>query len=901
MKWCSNHRLLLVYKDDLVQQKGLLSSARISQSLTIEVHRELARAAVPLSAEPTLFRDLEPRFRYNERHSPAAPPGCCVWGWWRKPWESHGQLLAALQLAARSREKPVALLYNQYLRRLYQATIHDVYFEPQLTTVVAPGSWRERCPEYYRDTSHLCGAFFALAIAPVESDAKELRDLFVDAASFEFDALISPTIVPPPEDTIPACRSMIDAPPRRSSLRVAETTMLVVRPSKQRENTAELLRLHDFGDADLAYALRGTAWADILDVLSHASLTTWARLGECPDSIAELGRKARESDSRLTRLDFELMARACASARLRALLAAQDGNGGPRFTPLGAALRRWVTTSGERDARRAAADVFKDAWSAATLRYKLAALPPTYFDHLPAMEAIASAVRHELGKKFYRDHLSHNVRAALLAASLIGQAGPTLDPALNEAVVAFFAGLLHDIALPVTTYPDTVGNLAQALTTVHATGNANPPVAGILDRRHLRRSLAYVALFASTPNVSSVQSDDLLAPWRDPDRALKHADRQLLFEELLCAGSDEHALISAALLFDAAVRGASHDFDSGVRSLLSRMTGPTADLMGRELAAILQSIALHDRKPAASYHGVDEPPCNTPKALYWSGFGMPMLVEIADEFQEWGRTVGAIEGLGAVDGSLDLGPGSLQSSVVLSNKPETFATVPFSLLESMLGKIRSAGRLIYGEPDGPRLRVAIKTGNLHAFRLLYASKGVATKIMLREGHEFMSLSQNDSQRTDEVHGGSDSELLRIVVDAPGNPGRDYVLLHGPRPLLDKCVMLARTHAQLQAITLDAERVQFFCSDGSVLRGLIESYRFGDLDQSRDSAPRDQFPKRGVIAVLRVCVGDVSAVEPAPLFRRPHMTPAPHFLDSDWRFTERTARLIVDYASSPWQK
>ena len=113
------------------------------------------------------------------------------------------------------------------------------------------------------------------------------------------------------------------------------------------------------------------------------------------------------------------------------------------------------------------------------------------------------------------------------------------------------------------------------------------------------------------------------------------AQRGLLFEELLCAGTDEHALTSAALMFDAAVNSAKHKgFDTGVRSLLSRMNGPDADPKAIELACILQSMALHDRKAAVLYHPVNEPPTETPKALYWSGFRMPIIVNIADEFQE---------------------------------------------------------------------------------------------------------------------------------------------------------------------------------------------------------------------------------------------------------------------------
>src|SRR5258708_22481510 len=85
VKWSPDHRLFLVYKDDLVRQKGLLSSARASGSLTIELHRALA-GATPPTAQQTLF---EPFVRYNGRYANEMPSTCCVWGLWRKNWGSH--------------------------------------------------------------------------------------------------------------------------------------------------------------------------------------------------------------------------------------------------------------------------------------------------------------------------------------------------------------------------------------------------------------------------------------------------------------------------------------------------------------------------------------------------------------------------------------------------------------------------------------------------------------------------------------------------------------------------------------------------------------------------------------------------------------------------------------------
>src|SRR5258708_30223807 len=55
-------------------------------------------ASSPFQAEPAQF----PGFLHNQRYKFEVPQGCSVWGWWRKSWEMHENLLAALQSEARS-------------------------------------------------------------------------------------------------------------------------------------------------------------------------------------------------------------------------------------------------------------------------------------------------------------------------------------------------------------------------------------------------------------------------------------------------------------------------------------------------------------------------------------------------------------------------------------------------------------------------------------------------------------------------------------------------------------------------------------------------------------------------------------------------------------------------------
>jgi len=74
-QWSEEHKLLLVYKDDLAKQKGLFSSAQMAESETIQLHIAASTGISIIDAQPGLFPAT---IRYNERHSTQVDPKCCV-------------------------------------------------------------------------------------------------------------------------------------------------------------------------------------------------------------------------------------------------------------------------------------------------------------------------------------------------------------------------------------------------------------------------------------------------------------------------------------------------------------------------------------------------------------------------------------------------------------------------------------------------------------------------------------------------------------------------------------------------------------------------------------------------------------------------------------------------------
>jgi len=920
--WGDQYRLFLIYKDLLVDDT-VAGSPLVSKSRTIALHLwaahpECSPRDFGLDPERLSSLELPPvgtlgqmelfQARHgNPRCERSVPSGAAVWGWWRKPWESHHQILDRLAAAIDGGFYPQVLLYNQYVRRLFHARLFDLYFEPGLTTVVIPEPWTHACPRYYRDRPHLCGAFFVLEIDAKEMDASEIERLFIDSASFDAQEINTFCVIPPPGDVATKFRSMIDRPPTRANLRTVELTMFLLRSVPKRAETTLLFESADTPDEELTAAFSETEWTDLLGVLRKATPTAWARLRNYPEALKALGEKARIECSRLTRFDFELFAAAMASTELASILHNQQLPDG--LSELGVKLREWVTEPEERAARISAAEVFKSAWQVARKRFGLAQLQDSYFDALPALEAISNAVKHELGKKFYRDHLSHNVRAALLAAELVSQYYVPSDDGIRRPVVGFFSGLFHDLALPVTAFPDTIGGIADALSKAQGIRAllpaGRPGVPTIIDKAELKKSLSYVAMLSAVRNLGTAFLEESFRPWEGVGRILEKVDTEILLEEMLCATSDEHALVSSALLFDYAVRGvgnaAINDFDTGVRTLLSRLTGPAATTAGREFACILQAMALHDRRAAAEHHGVTEPPIGIPKPLEFGNFALPALVSVADEFQEWGRTLGKLNEIGATDGRVVVERPRIKAEFELAGNSGLFTSVPFSLLEYCLGKTRTVGRFLW--ESGERVELHLKLLRLQAFEASYLGTGPDCRINFSGAFEqsLFAIDGSQDERRHTVTGSRGSEVFSLGPVSAGRK-RDILFLRGKQEVLDRLRHRCSQGLKLQSLEVNEIKVTMRFSDATELSGRPERYHFGQLAET--STPADRLPLKERASVLEI--DDVTDDYNANYFgtaveTEPQNSPYGHFLDFDWRFTSRTCRALVEFARARAQE
>lgn len=898
--WEQDYQLLLVFKDSLQEPRGT-SFPVPDDSPTIRAHKSIVetlgrspstRPQQVIQSNLFISPDLG-----NRRCSIEVEPETCIWGWWRKPWETHYRTLAMLRDACSQGVRPKVLLYNQYYRWIYRAQLRAVYFEPSATSVRIPQRWWMACPKYYRDTPRLCGAFFMLKIEdrPVEDPLRLLGSLYVDSSSFGPTRPNALPVVQPPEGVLETCQRMVDLTPSRDKLRTSEQTMLVLRTYKQEELTRSLLETSDeVTNEQLAGSFEEMAWRDTLRVLRGASVLGWARLARAPEALDRIGRNARLHDSRVTRLDLELLALAFANAvEYENLLVTTQPDSDERMSDVGKSLVRWALASSERDSREAAADVFLNAWRFAMNRYAVGNLAE-YFKALPHLEAIASAAQHEIGGKIYRDHLSHNVRCALLSSSLLESHSLNEFDNVKARLITFFSGLYHDIAFPVSTFPDTVSTLAEALKTVRLC-HSGFMSQSLIDRSTLRKSLSVVGLLAAVPDVVNALSGSLFSPWEDPAAALDSADKRLLFEELLCASSEEHALISAAILFNLAVEGRSSNFDAGIRTLMGQMTGPSASSSGKELLCILQSIALHDRKPATHHHDVPRTIQNAPKPLEWDSFYFPSLVSVADDLQEWGRPIGELDQMVAVDATIQVQPAQVTAEFSLSNKSSTFRKTPFSVLEYLYGKIRNLGPMHYqNRPTSCKLALS----NLDAFRLESVG-GHECRLEFQDEFSFISFpfptgpSNGSPTRSIEVPSGA--YLLAIVSeDKELHETCDYLLIRGERSSVEHLASAARRCLHLVRLAASDDTVEVEFTEGITAHARAISHRFGRLGKL--STPTDTLNHEDPVALLEVELSEpLGTTSVNGLHAGAHLIPRAHFLDSDWRFTERTCRSLIRFA------
>lgn len=901
-----DHYLLLIFKDYELPKSTDKGFVLVSESPTIIRHLAINN--------PSLIKEyglVEENERITTQQlslsierddlwpSSALGKDTCVWGWWRKPWEYHPILFERIKSLCNNDRKLSVLLYNQYLRKIYTATLRDIHFLPFLTSVTIPVNWRKACPTYYRDEKRRCGAFFLLKLDKrLDLSSTTLESKRVDSASFELRPYDLDMVIPPEESVYKSTPLLVDQQFDRDSLRISDHTVFLLRKNRQYDNTKQLLMSKKEPSAgELANAFKETDWNDTRQLLTITTPAGWKHLSNSPDALSVIAKKALRAGSRITRFDLELSSWLFADSSLKDLLVSLDS-----FTNLGESIRTWVTAGTAAEARNSAAEVFLEAWKVADVRYRLKPIKD-YFEKLPAFEGVASTVHYEIDKKLYRDHLSHNVRAALIGAKIAASANPPALEKVDTQKICFFAGLLHDIAFPITSYPDTAQKLANVIASIQG-HILNQQQASLINNEFIQLSLHYVALMSSARSLLKAYPKGC-SPWDDLSGTIDKCDPRLLDELLLSAKAEDHAIVSAAILFHRAVlsrcQADPEKTDLGVRELMNHMTASNASPEFKELLAIIQCVALHDRKASLRFHPVATSARDVPAHLTWKDFALPIIVSTADEFQEWGRPVGALEGMGVVDAEVSFKVGEIVAQYTWNTDQKVFKDVPYSLLFMLFGKL-SACRGYRFSKDGRETPFEVKCElkKLNAMRLYFFTEDKFIIKFKSDTKSFVLANwPSESCPPGELNGQAGQYLLGIKSETSDEKkGHDFLIIEGEENVCEMIKETARRNEMLNRISFTRKTIEFECNDGRLFTGEVVEMHRGTIKHI-ESFPSEWFPPNGASTVLRISLNrleDKNQIIPQNRTGTPQNWPHPHFLDYDWRFTERTARWIIKAAN-----
>lgn len=899
--------LLLLFKDDLPKVGGRGFSL-VTTSETINKHYEIMQSK---DLKPSLIEVEEKTGKKviqevldldisqsvlsennEEKLWPEYPNSIafdtCVWGWWRKPWEYHPELFEAIKNYCNSGKTLRVFLFNQYMRKVYEAKLINLYYAPYLTSVRIPTTWKRKCPSYYNDNNRLCGAFFVLNInqQPIE-DAKDLlNEYYVDAESFELKPYNHEMIILPDIDLKDISESIIDKSFNRSYLKETDHTLLVLRKIRQKELSENLFLKPNLFDEELAESFSETEWKDICILLKNLDKDKWIKLYKFPKTLEQIGNKAIKANSRITRLDIELVSWAFNSEDISDLMASQEKKNG--FSELGEALRTWVTSGSTSTARENAVYIFDKAWKEFAARYNLIDFKD-YWEGLPGLEMVTNAVNYEINKKFYRDHLSHNIRAGLLSAYLVNLENYSIDK-LCVKKIAFFSGLFHDIAFPISTFPETVNKLAKAIVKVQKEpSKAN--YSSLIDTEFLNLGLHYVALIACVPKLEKAFEKGCL-PWENPDEAIEPANKRLLQELLLCAKSEDHAIVSAAIIFNMAIEKRNNNIEFAVKTLMSEMTTPN-NILGKEFALILQSIALHDRKDSLKYHSLEIYPKNSPMPLNIDDFYLPTIVSIADELQDWGRPIGDLESIGITDAEIRKENEKYYILYNITTNIKNIESVPYSVLFNIFSKYKFFKSIIHNDKnDEFKYEFVINSLGLFSIELInYNSYSITVDKKTCFVRSKKHIDENSSINIEADH---KSVLARIFYKNTNNINDLIVFRYENEEQKNAISNLLNKKVTLKELYIKKDKIEIVLENNDIIICDIRFLSFGNI---KIMAPTTYSIEKGQTTILDVFIDriDYPISKPGLIIGDTHKKPNPHFLDYDWRFTERSAKWIASAA------
>jgi len=903
--------LLLLFKDPPELSTGFVLA---TQSSTITKHKEIVLTPGVSEISETnatkarqLILFLPTLAQIKLPSAKEVPVNCCIWGWWRKPWEHNDNLLKTLSQFCENNKRPDVLLYNQYLRKIYKAKLHDVYFIPKASSVEIPSNWISKCPKYYVKHSHRCGAFFALEIenpkeinTPYHNASEVFKDYHVDELSFSIlrDDFISAVHYPNPKEIQETCQRLIDKHPSPHILKATEHTIFALRKKSRKDITKKLL-LQKVADKDLADAFKRTEWAEIKEVLFELDIKKWPFLLKRPLTLKAI---SDATYNKIIRFDIVLVASALSNKKLLNGLIPKNGGDVNKFKQC---LVEWLLEENALKKRQTAANLFNLIWVFIQNRYGLIDLEK-YFEKLPIMEGIAYSTQYGIEHKFYRDHLNHNIRSALLSAYCSDQMLYEFNESWNETLVAFLAGLLHDIAHPLASY-EKIGRTIEGTLQLLKLPIASR-IQSLVDHTNTKQDFCIVTLLSSIKNLRKNQKHYALSPFGGRDAMIELADSRLNFEEMACAMCDDHALLSAVAIWNAAFPSddpnKTHKIETRFveGSNLGEESHNDKQKKAAEFLNLIQCIALHDRKGYVHSLGDPREQFGIPAPLDFLDFPIPVLTIITDDLQEWGRPIGDFAEALVTDSQISIEENLIKVDYTVNAEHSTIGSTPYSFLEHTLAKIRHLSQLKFDKDKRFSLQ---STVNLSQPLVLTNSSLDNGKLEFTDSLKTIWPYLDIPAEPRSFSCGPELLFLSVPhpIDAPGKEKvaiSDFILLHVD-PQYNQQLNPLKASTDILSMIISNTDITIITS-GFTLRGKIERYYFGSLDDTKTILKADDNSKVDFsepVGILKINVNEIETKKSdsemlSSNLRDLHLKPCPHFLDLDWRFSFEAAYIILQF-------
>jgi hypothetical protein len=824
-----------------------------------------------------------------------------VWGWWKKPGESHNNLFKIMECICQKGEVINALLYNRYMRRIYTAEITDIYYVPYASTVSIPHKWALKCPDYYRDLPHFCGAYFSMRlktksrnntndgeeyeeynenqIIPYKDPQVILTNYFVDRNTFDDIFIRNISVIRQTEGVIDASKTIVDKEISPLSLKLTDQTIFLLRKSTQKEKIRELFNNHD---DEINNELKNLPISDAIDFIKSLSREDWKILFTLEKTIMIISDLFKNRNMPITTTDIRLV-----SNLVKERILVSPDKSSDELSDIEKSIIDWLLSSNFKVQREKAAVFFSLAWIQSIKKIEMPSLND-YFNILPQLEEISSSVKH-INKKLYRDHLNHNIRAALMSSYLVS----IINHNYEDIKLAFFSGLLHDIAHPLSSYEGTIQSIQESLIKLNITKSTITN--SIINTDMIKNWVNAIAFIASIP---SIKEKKIPQPLYDLDDLFNEINPKLLYEEILCSMSHEHSFLSAVVVLNTAISKVSKANDDVFNDGVKRLFANQEDY--KDLFQIIQCIALHDRKAAIDYRGLSKFKQIT--IIDMKDFFLPVITIMADEIQEWGRPISSNEKSIVTD--CDISYNNEELFILKYNcefKKETLKEINYCFLEHFYSKIRIFSRLKNEKGNVIKLEMQINiieglkicTGNDYSSELKFEKNDV-----IWPGNNVLPNYFSEE---------NDKRLITLISYPSDNTNviSSFIILESKqKEVMDRLKKdLYRSDMMIKNLTMSIDSCKMTINDNIFIEGEIEAYLYTEYQKESIIQHLDKCEILKKIGILVLKDVSININEENRLHHNQlddnyvHLIPQPHFLDLDWRFNYQTIYSILNFVST----